>query len=85
MDDEQDSGMELESLEIPAYPFVQSAAIADVLELAASQSESVAELMRAFAERMKADHNHKVDVSEGVQAAAAELERIVKGDETSDG
>ena len=80
MDDEQVTDG---TVEVPAFPFVESAAIADAMEMAAQIAESSAQFLRGYALRMQASHNWNVEQEDAMVQAAAELEKLLGGD--SDG
>jgi hypothetical protein len=83
VDDDAMAGIGDGTIEIPAYPFVESAALADAFELGAQIAESSAQFLRGYSLRLMAGHNYQVEQEDALASAAAAMERIVKGD--SDG
>lgn len=83
-DNEYDGVEVQDSIEIPGYPFVESAALADAVEMAAQIAESAAGFLRGYSLRLQSDHNWKVEQEDSLALAAQEIEQIVNGGE-SDG
>lgn len=78
-DDNEYDGADIStSLEIPSYPFVESAAIADAMEMAAQIAESSASFLRGYALRLAAGHNFQVEQEEAMLEAAAEIESMTQ-------
>lgn len=73
-----------DAIEIPGYPFVESAALADAMEMGAQIAESAAQFLRGYSLRLMSDHNQKVELEDAMAEAAAEIEQIINGGE-SDG
>ena len=78
-DNEYDGTDVDDAIEIPGYPFVESAALADAMEMGAQIAESAAQFLRGYSLRLMSDHNDRVEREEAMAEAAAEIEQIIKG------
>lgn len=81
---DENAGVGDGSIEIPAYPFVESAALADAFELGAQIAEASAQFLRGYSLRLMAGHNYQIEQEDALAVAAAEMEKIVRGDSDGD-
>lgn len=81
-DNEYDGTDVDDAIEIPGYPFVESAALADAMEMGAQIAESAAQFLRGYSLRLQSDHNARVEQEDAMAEAAAEIEQIIKGGDT---
>lgn len=77
--DEED--MDLSDSEPISYEWRSSHQMADALWLAASVARSTADFLEATAQRAASHHNYLVERDEFHEAAAQELETIIKTEE----
>jgi len=77
VDDDEMSDVS-EEFVIPSYPFVESAAIADAMDMGANIAEAAASFMRGYAMRLAAGHNYQVEQEDAIAEAAAEIESMMK-------
>lgn len=79
MDDEEEGTETVE--EDDGYPWLPSHVVADALLFAAAIARANADHLELLSIRAAYDHNYKIDREDFAQAAAKELETIIKQNE----
>jgi hypothetical protein len=78
VDDDNEMGEVADEFVVPSYPFVESAAIADAMDMGANIAEAAAAFMRGYAMRLAAGHNYQVEQEDAMMEAAAEIESMIR-------